>query len=194
MYLFLNCLRFFLMISICMHLCSIRANQHTETIQAQYAVLQQQKEDLSARLSDAEDRESKQRAALINLQCVLEQFQKGMQKKDDEKSENFFNTKRKSYENFQNNRYLKFNIILDKERDVQAMTNRIRNELNEEVSKRQLLLNEIESLKLQLEESKAGLLAAARLSDQLEIAQVTNATIKEERKYSNRFACLIECC
>lgn len=56
---------------------SIRANQHTETIQAQYAVLQQQKEDLSARLSEAEDRESKNKAALINLQCVLEQFQKG---------------------------------------------------------------------------------------------------------------------
>lgn len=58
-------------------LCSIRANQHTETIQAQYAVLQQQKEELSSRLSEAEDRESKNKAALINLQCVLEQFQKG---------------------------------------------------------------------------------------------------------------------
>lgn len=56
---------------------SIRANQHTETLQAQYAVLQQQKEDLSAKLSEAEDRESKNRAALTNLQCVLEQFQKG---------------------------------------------------------------------------------------------------------------------
>lgn len=56
---------------------SIRANQHTETIQAQYAVLQQQKEELSARLSEAEDRDSKNKAALTNLQCVLEQFQKG---------------------------------------------------------------------------------------------------------------------
>lgn len=63
------------------------------------------------------------------------------------------------------------------------MTNRIRSELHDEIAKRQLLLNEIESLKLQLEESKAGLLAAARISDQLEIAQVTNATIKEECKY-----------
>ncbi|XP_055297343.1 uncharacterized protein LOC129565953 isoform X2 [Sitodiplosis mosellana] len=123
---------------------SIRANQHTETIQAQYEVLKQQKDELSARLSEAEDRESRNIAALTNLQCVLEQFQK------------------------------------DKERDVEAMTNRIRNELNEEVAKRQTLLNEIQSLKVQLEESKAGLLAAARISDQLEIAQVTNATIKEE--------------
>lgn len=84
------------------------------------------------------------------------------------------------------NKKIKFHSIpsrLDKERDVEAMTNRIRNELNDEVARRQSLLNEIQSLKVQLEESKAGLLAAARISDQLEIAQVTNATIKEERKY-----------
>lgn len=83
----------------------------------------------------------------------------------------------------------------DKERDVEAMTNRIRNELNDEVAKRQTLLNEIQSLKVQLEESKAGLLAAARISDQLEIAQVTNATIKEECKYLRRYLiiCLESC-
>lgn len=63
------------------------------------------------------------------------------------------------------------------------MTNRIRNELNDEIAKRQSLINEIHALKSQLDESKAGLLAAARISDQLEIAQVTNATIKEECKY-----------
>lgn len=76
-----------------------------------------------------------------------------------------------------------FQSYLDKERDVESMTSRIRHELNDEMAKRQLLLNEIEALKFQLEESKAGLLAAARISDQLEIAQVTNATIKEECKY-----------
>lgn len=78
---------------------------------------------------------------------------------------------------------ISFPIISDKDRDVESMTNRIRNELNDEIAKRQSLLNEIESLKFQLDESKAGLLAAARISDQLEIAQVTNATIKEECKY-----------
>lgn len=74
------------------------------------------------------------------------------------------------------------------------MTNRIRNELNDEVAKRQTLLNEIQSLKAQLEESKAGLLAAARISDQLEIAQVTNATIKEECKYAIYIAIKINVC
>lgn len=56
---------------------SIRANQQNETLQAQYKLLQQQRDDLSARLSQAEDRESKNAAALVNLQCALEQFQNG---------------------------------------------------------------------------------------------------------------------
>lgn len=71
---------------------------------------------------------------------------------------------------------------LDKDRDIEVMTHRIRNELNDEIINRQKLLNEIQSLKIQLEESQAGLLAAARISDQLEISQVTNAALKEERK------------
>lgn len=70
----------------------------------------------------------------------------------------------------------------DKDRDVEAMTHRIRGELNDEIKNGQQLRAEINALKTQLEESKAGLLAAARISDQLEICQVTNATLKEERK------------
>uniref|UniRef100_A0A1A9ZIF8 GRIP domain-containing protein n=1 Tax=Glossina pallidipes TaxID=7398 RepID=A0A1A9ZIF8_GLOPL len=54
---------------------SIRANQHAETLQAQYALLVQQRDELVAKLSLAEDRESKNQAALTNLQCALEQFQ-----------------------------------------------------------------------------------------------------------------------
>lgn len=62
------------------------------------------------------------------------------------------------------------------------MTHRIRAELNDEIENGKQLRAEIASLKAQLEESKAGLLAAARISDQLEISQVTNAALKEERK------------
>uniref|UniRef100_A0A1A9X5A7 GRIP domain-containing protein n=1 Tax=Glossina brevipalpis TaxID=37001 RepID=A0A1A9X5A7_9MUSC len=54
---------------------SIRANQHAETLQAQYGLLVQQRDELVAKLSLAEDRESKNQAALTNLQCALEQFQ-----------------------------------------------------------------------------------------------------------------------
>ncbi|TMW44159.1 hypothetical protein DOY81_010761 [Sarcophaga bullata] len=54
---------------------SIRANQHAETLQAQYALVVQQRDDLIHKLSLAEDRESKNQAALTNLQCALEQFQ-----------------------------------------------------------------------------------------------------------------------
>lgn len=71
---------------------------------------------------------------------------------------------------------------IDKDRDIQAITQRIRNELTDELSKRQHLHTEVDTLKSQLDESKAGLLAAARISDQLEISQVTASTIKEECK------------
>ncbi|XP_034671148.1 thyroid receptor-interacting protein 11-like isoform X2 [Drosophila subobscura] len=54
---------------------SIRANQQAETLQAQHALLQQQRDDLLAKLGQCEDREMKQQAALTNLQCALEQFQ-----------------------------------------------------------------------------------------------------------------------
>lgn len=57
---------------------SIRANQHTETLQAQYHLLVQQRDEFSAKLSAAEDKESRSEAALINLQCALEQFQNSM--------------------------------------------------------------------------------------------------------------------
>lgn len=172
---------------------SIRANQHTETLQAQYAVLQQQKEDLSVKLSEAEDRESKHRAALINLQCVLEQFQKG-------EPQQFLMSKSKMKESFKlhlerSNWPTSTPTMLtnapfspsranniDKDRDIQAITQRIRNELTDELGKRQHLHTEVDTLKSQLDESKAGLLAAARISDQLEIAQVTASTIKEECK------------
>lgn len=55
---------------------SIRANQHNETLLAQYQLLTQQRDEYSAKLSAAEDKESRSEAALINLQCALEQFQK----------------------------------------------------------------------------------------------------------------------
>ncbi|XP_054087200.1 thyroid receptor-interacting protein 11 isoform X2 [Zeugodacus cucurbitae] len=58
---------------------SIRANQHAETLQAQYAILLQQRDELVNKLSSAEDRESKNQAALCNLQCALEQFQNDKQ-------------------------------------------------------------------------------------------------------------------
>ncbi|KAH8387272.1 hypothetical protein KR093_006025 [Drosophila rubida] len=54
---------------------SIRANQQAETLQAQHALLLQQRDELLAKLGLHEDRELKQQAALTNLQCALEQFQ-----------------------------------------------------------------------------------------------------------------------
>jgi thyroid receptor-interacting protein 11 len=57
---------------------SIRANQQAETLQAQCHLLQQQRDEIANRLSAYEDHEFKNQAALTNLQCALEQFQKGI--------------------------------------------------------------------------------------------------------------------
>lgn len=56
---------------------SIRANQHAETLQAQYTLIIQQRDELLGKLSNAEDRDQKNQAALTNLQLALEIFQKG---------------------------------------------------------------------------------------------------------------------
>lgn len=66
------------------------------------------------------------------------------------------------------------------------MTHRIRKELDVELEKHSKQLQEIQSLQNQLAEAKTGLLAAARISDQLEISQVTNAALKEECKLNFR--------
>lgn len=125
---------------------SIRANQHTETLHAQYTVLQQQKDELVARLNAADDREARNQAALINLQCALEQLQK------------------------------------DKDQEIGRVSHRIRSELSAEIANKNRLEADIQALKAQLDEAKTGLLAAARISDQLEMSQVTNTALKEERK------------
>ncbi|XP_055682869.1 myosin-11 [Lutzomyia longipalpis] len=123
---------------------SIRANQHAETLQAQYMLLSQQRDELSSKLSAAEDKESKNQAALINLQCALEQFQR------------------------------------DKDRDIEATTYRIRKQLEDERKAHMDVLTEIKNLQGQLAEAKTGLLAASRISDQLEQSQANLSAQKEE--------------
>ncbi|KAJ6638473.1 Thyroid receptor-interacting protein 11 [Pseudolycoriella hygida] len=135
---------------------SIRANQQTETLQMQYQLLTQQRDELLAKLSAAEDKESKNEAALINLQCALEQFQN------------------------------------NKERDVESVTYRLRKDLENEQQKQLELTNEIKSLHDQLLESKNGLLAASRITDQLESCQVANATLKTELRDCNDKMALME--
>lgn len=56
----------------------------------------------------------------------------------------------------------------DKERDIEAATEKIRSQLNEAYKKQDKLLNEISILKQQLLEAKECLQAASRLSEQLE--------------------------
>ncbi|XP_063919740.1 thyroid receptor-interacting protein 11-like [Zophobas morio] len=68
----------------------------------------------------------------------------------------------------------------DKEKDVQKETERIRRQINIEKKVQEELKNDIAGLQLQLEESKHGLLAASRLSDQLEQSKQLITTLKTE--------------
>ncbi|XP_039448182.1 thyroid receptor-interacting protein 11 isoform X2 [Culex pipiens pallens] len=128
---------------------SIRANQHAETLQAQYHLLQQQRDELAAKLSAADDRDYKNLASLTNLQVALEQFQN------------------------------------NKERDIELATLAIRRDLEQAQAREMALKGDIRQLQQQLADAKNGLLAAARISDQLEIAQVTVASLREELSKSN---------
>ncbi|XP_043279342.1 thyroid receptor-interacting protein 11-like isoform X2 [Venturia canescens] len=55
---------------------SIRANQQVETLQQQMALIVQQRDEIQAKLSAAEDKVLSHTASLTNLQIVLEQFQR----------------------------------------------------------------------------------------------------------------------
>ncbi|XP_050071799.1 thyroid receptor-interacting protein 11 [Anopheles maculipalpis] len=134
---------------------SIRANQQAETLQAQYQLLLQQRDELGARLSAADDRDQKNQAALTNLQCALEQFQ------------------------------------MNRERDIELATSSIRNELEQSRVREDGLKDMLKQVQQQLTDAKTGLLAAARISDQLEISQVTVASLKAElTKRDERYAAL----
>ncbi|ETN62112.1 slender lobe [Anopheles darlingi] len=125
---------------------SIRANQQAETLQTQYQLLLQQRDELNAKLSSADDRDQKNQASLTNLQCALEQFQ------------------------------------MNRERDIELATVNIRKDLERARAREEQLRGDVKLLQQQLNDAKNGLLAAARISDQLEISQVTVASLKTERK------------
>lgn len=150
--------------------CSIRANQHAETLQTQYMLLTQQRDELSTKLSAAEDRESKNQAALINLQCALEQFQRGLFREVSFVNENRLKN------------FLCLLLYVDKDRDVEATTLRIRKHLEDERRAHGDVVTEVRNLQGQLLEAKTGLLAASRISDQLEQSQANLSAQKEECK------------
>lgn len=73
----------------------------------------------------------------------------------------------------------------DKERDIELKTTAIQKELEKEKAQQTKLFNEIHQLQQQLQEAKNGLMAAARLSDQLELNQHTIERLNNESKFKN---------
>lgn len=68
----------------------------------------------------------------------------------------------------------------DKEHDIQTVTQRIRKQLQTELTRQESLQSELVALQQQLTEANQGLRAAARLSDQLEACQQTIAVLRDE--------------
>jgi chromosome segregation ATPase len=71
----------------------------------------------------------------------------------------------------------------DKEKHVQKETERIRRQITVEKRIQEDLKKEMASLQLQLEESKHGLQAASRISDQLEQSKQLSSSLKGEGKF-----------
>lgn len=148
---------------------NIRANQQAETLQTQYNLLTQQRDELLAKLSNAEDVDNKNQAALTNLQVALEIFQKG-----------------KELVAWELSLFLNSNFFIrktDKERDIELRTASFQKELDTEKAQQLKLTRDIQQLQQQLQEAKNGLMAAARLSDQLEFNQHTIERLNNESKF-----------
>lgn len=87
----------------------------------------------------------------------------------------------------------------DREKDISLETERIRRQVNAERQVQAELRKEIANLKAQLEESRQGLQAAARLGDQLEQSKQHVSKLKEEGTsfvtvISCDMLCLTACC
>lgn len=74
-------------------------------------------------------------------------------------------------------------MISDKERDIQAATEKLRNKMAEMENEKEGLNSEIERLKAKLHESLTGLQAATRLGDQLETKSAQINDLKEQGNY-----------
>lgn len=72
---------------------------------------------------------------------------------------------------------------IDKENDIEFKTAALHKELDGERAHQARLRNDISQLQSQLQEAKNGLMAAARLSDQLELNQLTIDKLNNESKF-----------
>lgn len=70
----------------------------------------------------------------------------------------------------------------DKERDIAEHTQQLRRQLDAEATAQRTLRTDLDALRQQLAEAKIGLLAATRITDQLENYQLANANLKDECK------------
>lgn len=73
-------------------------------------------------------------------------------------------------------------MFLGKERDVEEATKKLRRDMDVQLTTIDSLKEQINQLKNQLTEATTGLLAASRLSDQLEISKSTIGGLQDDCK------------
>lgn len=73
--------------------------------------------------------------------------------------------------------------LTDKERDIVERTQQMQRQLDAAAAAGQQQRAELAAVQQQLSDSKHGLLAAARITDQLESAQMANTNLRDEREF-----------
>lgn len=96
----------------------------------------------------------------------------------------------KGYVNFYVNSSIAIQFIFipkDKQHDINEATYKLRKDIDNAKEEEKHLREEIDTLLSQLSDAKHGLLAASRLSDQLETSNQTISRLKTECKYKSCF-------
>lgn len=85
------------------------------------------------------------------------------------------------------------NRTTDKQHDIEEATYKLRKDIDNGKEEEKHLREEIDALLNQLSDAKQGLLAASRLSDQLETSNQTISKLKAECKYLKKFIVFMFC-
>ncbi|KAG5899246.1 hypothetical protein JTB14_035424 [Gonioctena quinquepunctata] len=167
------------------HLVEIEEHYTQELLQSE-----QKNNSLQARVTELEEREKNSStmytSVSIRANQQVESLQKQLQMVTNERDSlrrqisDAEDEKNKQAAALANLQFVLEQFRKDKERDVFKETERIRRQIAAEKQVQEELKKDISSLKSQLEESNQGLLAASRLSDQLELSKKTVSMLRDE--------------
>ncbi|KAK4873231.1 hypothetical protein RN001_015260 [Aquatica leii] len=154
----------------------VQAEQRNKDMQAKVNEIEQREKNSSSIYTSVSIRANQQVETLqTQLQLVSNQRDELRVKMSDIEDEN-----NKHVAALTNLQFVLEQFQKDKEKDVYMETERIRRQITQEKKIQDDLRNDNNNLKMQLEESKQGLQAAARLTDQLEKTKKQMVNLKDE--------------